>query len=50
LHAVLRGDPFVAVGGGGSYELAALYLCIALLLLTIGPGRLSLDRALFGRR
>ncbi len=50
LHAVLRGDPFVAVGGGGSYELAALYLCIALLLLAIGPGRLSLDRALFGRR
>jgi putative oxidoreductase len=50
LHAVLRGDPFVAVGGGGSYELAALYLCIALLLLAVGPGRLSLDRALFGRR
>jgi len=50
LHAVLRGDPFVAAGGGGSYELAALYLCIALLLLAVGPGRLSLDRALFGRR
>jgi putative oxidoreductase len=49
-HAVLRGDPFVATGGGASYELAALYLCIALLLLAIGPGRLSLDRALFGRR
>jgi putative oxidoreductase len=50
LHAVLRGDPFVAVGGGGSYELAALYLCIALLLLAVGPGRHSLDRSLFGRR
>jgi putative oxidoreductase len=49
-HAVLRGDPFVARGGGGSYELAAVYLCIALLLLAVGSGRLSLDRALFGRR
>lgn len=49
-HAVMRGDPFVASGGGGSYELAALYLCIALLLLAVGPGRISLDRALFGWR
>jgi putative oxidoreductase len=49
-HAIVRGDPFVAKGGGGSYELAAVYLCIALLLLALGPGRLALDRALFGRR
>jgi putative oxidoreductase len=49
-HAVLRGDPFVAKGGGAAYELAAVYLCIALLLLALGPGRLSLDRALFGQR
>lgn len=49
-HAVLRGDPFVSSGGGGSYELALVYLCIALLLLAVGPGRLSLDRTLFGGR
>lgn len=48
-HAVLRGDPFVNVGGPG-YELAAIYFCIALLLLAMGPGRLSLDRLLFGER
>lgn len=50
LHAILRGDPFVATGGGASYELAALFLCIALVLIAVGPGRLSLDRLLFGRR
>ena len=49
-HAVMRGDPFVAAGGGASYELAAIYFCIALLLLAVGPGRASVDRALFGRR
>ena len=49
-HAVMRGDPFVASGGGGSYELAAIYFCIALLLLAVGPGRASVDGTLFGRR
>lgn len=48
MHAVMRGDPFVA--RGASYELAALYFCIALLLIAIGPGRLSLDRHIFGVR
>lgn len=49
-HAVVQGDPFVAKGTGGSYELALLYFCIALLLLLAGPGRLSLDALLFRRK
>jgi len=49
MHAVMRGDPFVSAGGS-SYELAAVYFCIAVLLIAIGPGRLSLDRTLFGPR
>lgn len=47
-HAVMRGDPFV--GRDGSYELALVFLSIALVLMAIGPGRFSLDRLLFGRR
>ena len=50
LHAVVRGDPFVSMTGGPSFELAAVYFCIALLLLVVGPGRLSFDRKLFGPR
>ena len=44
------GHPFVASGGGPSYEPALGYLAIAVLLLLAGPGRLSLDWPLFGRR
>lgn len=47
-HAVMNGDPFV--GRGGSYELAAVYFCIAVLVAAAGPGRFSLDRIFFGRR
>jgi putative oxidoreductase len=50
VHAFMRGDPFVALGGGPSYELAALFFCLALLLLTMGPGKFSLDRKIFGSR
>ena len=49
-HAFMRGDPFVSPTGGPASELAALYFSIALLLLTTGPGRFSLDRKLFGPR
>jgi putative oxidoreductase len=38
---IARGDPFV--GRGGSYELALVFLGIALLLLLAGPGRFSID-------
>lgn len=47
LHAVVLKHPFV--GKEGSYELALLYGCVALLLLLAGPGKLSLDAPLFGR-
>lgn len=50
LHAFMQGDPFVSKGGGPSFELAVLYFCIALILMTVGPGRLSLDRMIFGSR
>jgi putative oxidoreductase len=44
------GDPFISPTGGKSFELAALYLASALGLLFVGPGALSLDAAIFGRR
>ena len=48
MHAMVLHDPFVAKGPGkGSYELATIYLCVALLLLLAGPGRFSLDNVIF---
>jgi putative oxidoreductase len=46
---ISRGDPFVG-SGGASWELAAVYWTVALLLLTLGPGQLSADAKLFGTR
>jgi len=43
-------DPFVASGGGRSKEPALLYLAPAFALMLAGPGTLSLDNLLFGRR
>ncbi len=42
--------PFVASTMAPASELPAVYFCVALVLITVGPGRLSLDRAIFGRR
>ena len=49
-HAVVLKDPFVPQGPGGSYELAAVFFCLAVLFLAAGPGRISLDRVIFGER
>lgn len=42
--------PFVDLTGGPGYSLPLLFLGIALVLMLGGPGRFSLDRALFGPR
>ncbi len=44
------GDPFVGAPGQSSYEAAALYLAVTLLLIITGPGALSLDWLIFGRK
>lgn len=44
-----HGDPFVSQGGP-SYELAAVYLSMMILLLTTGPGALSLDATICKNR
>ncbi len=50
MHRFILGDPFVSPTGGRSYELATAYLLVALLLLVAGPGRVSLDRKVFGSK
>ena len=50
MHAFMLHDPFVSQTGGRSYEPAIVYLCVAVLLLLAGPGRLSLDRVVFGEK
>ena len=50
MHAAVLHDPFVALQGGRSYELASVYLCVAVLLLLAGPGRFSVDRVVFGEK
>lgn len=49
-HAVILHDPFVSKGSGGSYELALVFVGVALVLILVGPGRFSIDNAVFGER
>lgn len=50
LHMIVLKDPFVNVTGGGSYELALVFLGICLLILAQGAGKFSLDATVFGER
>ncbi|WP_409478902.1 DoxX family protein [Pseudobdellovibrio sp. HCB154] len=45
MHAVIKGDPFV-----GGYELAALYLVLAIMFIITGPGKFALDGKIFGNK
>lgn len=47
IHMTVLHNPFVSQEAG-SYELASIYLCVAVLLLLAGPGRFSLDSVVFG--
>jgi putative oxidoreductase len=46
---VKGGNPFIN-DAGPSYETAAAYLAVALLMIFTGPGALSLDYALWGKK
>lgn len=51
MHAFAMKDPFVASGPGqSSFEPALVYFCVALVFMTIGAGKFSLDRKIFGER
>jgi putative oxidoreductase len=50
MHACVLNDPFVSSGGGGSFELPLVYAAVAAVLFTLGPGGLSLDARVFGKR
>jgi putative oxidoreductase len=47
VHIFSFGHPYVNLTGGPSYQVAAAYLLIVLLLLVLGPGRFSMDYLLF---
>jgi len=51
LHIFVMHDPFVATAPKqSSFEIAAVYLAVAVLLALAGPGRFSVDRCVFGQK
>ncbi len=50
MHALVKGDPFISMTGASSYELPLVYFGIAFLIVTMGPGKFSLDKMIFGQR
>lgn len=47
-HIYSMGDPFVNTTGGSDFQLPMIYLLVTLLLCVNGPGRISIDRLIFG--
>ena len=48
MHAVIMGDPFVAMGPGSAFELPLLYLILSINFILVGAGKFSLDAKIFG--
>ncbi len=51
MHAVVLKDPFVASGAGqASFEPALVYFALCLVMISVGPGQISLDFKIFGQK
>lgn len=50
MHCFVFGDPFINMTGGRSFEPAAVYFLIAVVIMAIGPGRYSVDHKIFGEK
>lgn len=49
MHSIVRGDPFISKGAG-SYELASVFMIIAIMFILAGPGGMALDKRVFGSK
>jgi putative oxidoreductase len=47
-HMMVFKQPFIDITGKGSYEIALIYLMMALFFMVYGPGKFSLDSKVFG--